>query len=241
MTDKTDSLVGKAAGELFDAAKGVPGLTAFAAFWFLLIIYCFGRSQLFGETSAGGRVGLSLIAFLFALPTYFLGSIWDRFVFDPLYTVNEARGFDGRWLKRNQQPFFGLLPAGDDLNRQRKNATQSLQMTTGDGVYLEATRLIENLEQWKGIRHLLVLSKLSRSLILPLLLLGVGMVAQTVYLYINKGSLDLLALVGGVVALTLGLALFLPYLDLRVKHLIKVYQTAAAVAPASQRSRGATR
>jgi hypothetical protein len=179
------------------------------------------------------RLEQSSVAFLAALVLvgigYYAGNFWDDHVFDPLYGFDPKSGVTGRWNDTTRRNFLGLLPAGDDLRRARQRAIAALLPSGSDGagIYRTAERVLGESRQSLGGR--LPLSKIFRTLIWPSILLFV--VLLILAMMGNGGATPLVRrwLVGAFGALLLAGALFIPYLNLRVEHMIQLYERAAGM------------
>ncbi len=158
-----------------------------------------------------------------ALIGYFLGNFWDAKVFDPLY------GLSGRWLKRDTRPLF-VFPAGDDLRLARANAISKLlpNEPQGKGIYRKAVETARTSKaKWEIIEQPLILSKFLRAFIWPtglgsLALIAFGLWGRNIG---DKGSTFIFGL--GAVLGVVFVLLFVPYINLRVEHMVWLYEHAS--------------
>lgn len=158
-----------------------------------------------------------------ALIGYFLGNFWDDKVFDRLY------GLSGRWVNRETRP-LSVFPAGDDLRRARANAIGKLLPNElhGKGIYRKAVEIARTRKaKWEIIEQPLILSKFLRAFIWPSALGSLSLIAFGLWQRRvgDKGSvfsLGMGALLGVVFVL-----LFVPYINLRVEHMVRLYEHAA--------------
>ena len=210
---------------LRDAIKGVPSLVVVTVLWFIVLKYAVDQWQLLNALSAADRGSLaSILAVPLALVTYFLGNYWDDQVFDPRYTEDPNRKFRGKWLDTSRRNCLGLLPAGRDLDQARKRAAVSLKLSSVEGVYAAAKGQLQSTKDWATPERLLILSKLCRSLIWPSFLVAFGLIAQVAYLALTESQVDGKSLFGAVVLAGFGLLLFVPYINLRVEHMLEMYR-----------------
>lgn len=147
------------------------------------------------------------------------GNVWDAWVFNPRY------GIDGSWLEKRA----GLFPSGLDLAAARSAAVETIFGNThsGVGVYREASDRVRKQEQeWNYVQTPLTLSKLARSFIWPFVLAALGFFAVTVLSFLQGHSI-LILVTGIVVSLTMATLLFVPYFDLRIEHMIRLYRAVA--------------
>jgi hypothetical protein len=220
---------------LWKAISGVPGLIAIVLLSVTLTL--FALSSLPTRMPVPAHVmylsGV-VLGVLFAVVGYYLGNFWDSVVFDPLY------GRDGRWIARETRPLH-LCPAGADLRRYRQSAMTALFPAghSGEGVYREAeSRAWRKRVQWARIEQPLVLSKFLRSLIWPFVGLTCALLVSGLWTFLSspqRGSLTLL-LLSFTTALITAL-LFVPYMNFRVEHMIRLYESVANE-PGGRRSRG---
>ena len=214
-----------AKSELRDAMKVVPSLVVVSALWFVVLRYAFDQWQLLSALSAADRgSAASILAVPLALITYFLGNYWDDHVFDPRYTEDPSRRFRGKWLNTSRRNCLGLLPAGRDLDQARKQAAVNLKLSSVEGVYAAAKGQLRSTKDWATPKRLLFLSKLCRSLIWPSFLVAMGLIARTGYLVLTEGQVNGTSLLGALVATGFGLLLFVPYVHLRVEHMLEMYR-----------------
>ena len=181
----------------------------------------------------GVSLNALVLAFIFAVPlaliTYFFGNYWDDKAFDPRYTEDPPRGFRGKWLNTSRRNCFGLLPAGRDLDQARKQAVAVLQLPSVEGVYAAARDELRRTKEWAPANRLLILSKLCRSLIWPSFLVATGLMAQATYgFFTGGGGATAPTVLGALVAVGFGLFLFVPYVNLRVEHMLEMYRSIAS-------------
>jgi hypothetical protein len=167
-----------------------------------------------------------VVGTVMALIGYFLGNFWDDRVFDPLY------GLSGRWVDRETRP-LSVFPAGDDLRRARGNAIRILlpDKPQGQGIYRKASEIARDKANWEIIEQPLILSKFLRAFIWPSALGSVFLIALGLWQTSvgDKGgafSLGMGALLGVVFVL-----LFVPCINLRVEHMVRLYEHAAPSGP----------
>jgi hypothetical protein len=215
----------EASSSIRDAVKAVPSLGVIVALWFLALRYAFDNWQLVAALSLLDRGFLaSIIAVLLALITYYLGNFWDHYVFDPLYSIDPQRGFQGKWLNTSESNFLGLLPSGRDLLQARERAVAALKLPSMEGVYAAAKEKLINSKKWSDVGSLLFLSKLCRSLIMPSFLIAAGLLTSIVYIFVSERRLDWMRLCDPALFVLVGFLLFIPYIHLRVKHMRLLYQ-----------------
>jgi hypothetical protein len=209
---------------LAQAVRGVPALSA-------VVIICVAVSYvslqaisiLSGLQKPLFYLMTVVVGTVVALVGYFLGNFWDDRVFDPLY------GLSGRWVNRETRP-FSVFPAGDDLRRARANAIGKLlpNEPQGKGIYGKAVEIARARKaKWEIIEQPLILSKFLRAFIWPAALGSLALLAFGLWQgkFGDKGSvfsLGMGALLGVVFAL-----LFVPYINLRVEHMVRLYEHAA--------------
>jgi hypothetical protein len=206
---------------LWNSLRGVPGLVPITLLSIALaswVLYELAVPPLFIPLAAG------IVGTLLSLIGYYAGDFWDSLIFDPRYGVN------GSWIERDNRPYH-LLPPGADLERCRQLAAKALfeGEHSGRGVYREAeSRAKGNPAQWSKIEQPLILSKFIRSLLWPF-----GLVAAVlIFLGLRDFSkdvrnLNLRVLGEGLLAALFALLLFIPYINLRVEHMRRLYQWAA--------------
>lgn len=154
---------------------------------------------------------------------HFAGEVWDRVVFEGGY------GLRGRWLDAAGRP-LGIFPPGGELKQARAQAAQTPALKdAGEGIYWEAVKLARRqAERWERIEQPLLLSRIVRSLLCPIL--AVAGLATFAALASAAGPREetprLLAVAGS--ALLLGLLLLAPYARLRMTHMLRLYQDVAA-------------
>jgi len=164
-----------------------------------------------------------VVGTVLALIGYYLGNFWDAKVFDPLY------GPSGRWIGRTTRP-LGLFPAGDDLQRVRLSAAAKLNPNEpqGKGVYRAAGELARtNKKKWEQIEQPLILSKFLRTLIWPAGIASLSLLGLNVW-YASVGSTNSTSSIAWCVGFgILWLLLFVPYINLRVEHMQRLYEHAS--------------
>lgn len=211
--------------EMRDATKAVPGLVGLVALWFLILQYTFGNWQYLEALSSVDKGSLaSILAFPLALITYYLGNFWDDHVFDPRYTDDPQRGFKGKWLETSRRNYLGLFPVGRNLKRTREDARQTLGLSSVEGIYGIAKERLQDTPKWTKVGRLLRFSKLCRSLIWPCFLIAGGLLTYTAYIAIIERRLHSSPLITAVISLLIGSFLFIPYINLRVEHMVLLYR-----------------
>lgn len=211
--------------EVREWIKDVPGLGVLVIVTWLVLGVLLQEWDTFSKLSGPGQNG---VAFLTALVLvgigYYAGNFWDDHVFDPLYGINPK----GRWTDTRRRNYFGLFPAGDDLARARQDAITALlpKGSDGRGLYRAAERVVRQSGKTLGGR--LPLSKVFRTLIWPSILLFVGLLSLAV-LGTEGTTPRTRWLVGAFSALLLAGGLFIPYLNLRVEHMILLYERAVNI------------
>lgn len=154
---------------------------------------------------------------------HFAGEFWDRVLFEGGY------GLRGRWRDATTRP-LGILPPGGELNQARAQAAQTPSLKdAGEGIYWEAVKLARRqAERWERIEQPLLLSRIVRSLLCPIL--AVAGLAALAALAAAAGPREetprLLAVAGS--ALLLGVLLLAPYTRFRLTHMLRLYQDVAA-------------
>lgn len=206
---------------LWKAVRGIPGMVAIVLIFVALAHVALSSVPAFSALSLT-QFNLSAVAIgtVLALIGYFLGNFWDAVVFDPLY------GPSGRWVGRSTRP-LGLFPAGDDLQRVRQSAAAKLvpNEPQGKGVYRAALELARKSKaQWERIEQPLILSKFLRALIWPAGIASLALLGHSAW-STNFGD------EGGTSSMVLGLGsglvcllLFVPYINLRVEHMQRLYE-----------------
>jgi len=208
---------------LWKAVRGIPGMVAIVLIFVALAHVALSSVPAFSALPLP-QFTLSAVAIgtVLALIGYFLGNFWDAVVFDPLY------GPSGRWVGRSTRP-LGLFPAGDDLQRVRQSAAAKLvpNEPQGKGVYRAASELARKSKaQWEQIEQPLTLSKFLRALIWPSGIASLALLGHSAW-YTSVGEK------GGTSSMVLGLGsglvyllLFVPYINLRVEHMQRLYEHA---------------
>jgi hypothetical protein len=154
---------------------------------------------------------------------YFLGNFWDAIVFDPLY------GPSGHWADRNARP-LGIFPAGEDLQRSRDAAAAKLLpgQHSGRGIYRVAVEHARRGKaKWEYIEQPLILSKFLRAFIWPAGMSSVVLIGTYIWqvAVVQTGDIAIV-LLGGILGIVFVL-LFVPYINLRVEHMLRLYEHAA--------------
>jgi hypothetical protein len=203
---------------LWKAVRGVPALAAIVVI-FVAVSYVAlrGTSTLLGLDRPELYLMTVVIGTVLALIGYFLGNFWDDKVFDPLY------GLAGRWLNRETRP-LSVFPAGDDLRRARLSAIAKLlpNEPQGKGIYRRAVETARTSKaKWEIIEQPLILSKFLRAFIWPSGLASLALIAFGFWQR-NPFSLYLGVLLG-----VLFVLLFVPYINLRVEHMVQLYRHAS--------------
>ena len=213
---------------LWKAVRGIPGMAAIVLIFVVLAHIGLSSVPAFSRLSIP-QFSLSAVGIgtVLALIGYFLGNFWDAKVFDPLY------GPSGRWIGRSTRP-LGLFPAGDDLQRVRQSAAERLvpNEPQGKGVYRAASELARKSKvRWEQIEQPLILSKFLRALIWPAGITSLALLGNGVW-YTSIGAR------GGTSSTLLGLGfglfyllLFVPYVNLRVEHMQRLYEHVMRSAP----------
>jgi hypothetical protein len=221
--------VGSVKSELRDAMKAVPSLSVLSIMWFIVLRYALTRMRIFNEVSAIDREAIgSVLALPLALITYFLGNFWDDHVFDPLYTEDPHRNFRRKWLESSRRNCLGLFPEGRGLDQARKRKAEALKLPTTEGVYAATERQIQGTRRGKTAERLLFLSKLCRAMIWPSSLVATGLISQVVYVVLREHRVAVASLIDGLLAWLFGMLLFVPYINLRVEHMLEMYRTGSA-------------
>lgn len=156
---------------------------------------------------------------LLGVLSHFAGEFWDRFFFEGRY------GPRGRWLDTASRP-LGLLPAGAALKKVRGQAAQAMKAEVGDGLYRQAVKLARRqVERWGPIEQPLILSWIPQGLLGPCLaaaVLGVVGIAAASLLGETAEIPRLLTIAAG--SLVLGVLFLACYTDLRMTHMLRLYQ-----------------
>jgi hypothetical protein len=118
-----------------------------------------------------------------------------------------------------------LFPAGDDLQRIRGDAVTKLvpDSPEGKGVYRAAVGIARKRKDWEHIEQPLIASKFLRAFIWPsglasLALLGNGLWQKGV------GEPGTQSLLFGTALAIIFFLLFVPYINLRVEHMQRLYE-----------------
>ena len=207
---------------LWKAVRGMPAMAALVVIFVaishiaLLAISPFSRLP-----SPQFNLSAVVIGTVLAIIGYFLGNFWDAKVFDPLY------GLTGRWIGRSTRP-FGLFPAGDDLQRARIAAIAKLVLNApeGKGVYRAAVNIASKSKaRWDQIEQPLILSKFLRAFIWPTGLASLALLGSALYQKDVGGELgSTSSVVFGIVLGFVFVLLFVPYINLRVEHMQRLYE-----------------
>ncbi len=157
---------------------------------------------------------------LLGLIGYFAGDFWDSRFFGPRY------GLRGKWLRSHSRP-FNIFPAGSDLKQYREKAIEALlgKEHGGEGIYREAKKLaMKQAKKWEHIEQPLILSKFVRGVIWPCFLIALSSILVAIGSIIFEWGLNVAGfIISGVVAFCFGVLLFIPYFQLRVEHMIRLY------------------
>jgi hypothetical protein len=223
------SIVKSAKSELYNSMKVVPGAIVISVLWFIVLRYFLDQWLFLAALPSDDRTSLAFFfAAPFALITYYMGNYWDDRVFDPRYTEDPYTNFRGKWLGTSKRNFIGLLPAGKGLDNARKSAAKALELGTVADVYAKSKAELQKRKEWNRAYSLLVLSKLCRSLIWPSLLVAMGLLAGSAHDFFMRESVSAGAWVlYALLSFSFGIFLFVPYINLRVEHLIEVYKSVA--------------
>jgi hypothetical protein len=206
---------------LWKAIRGVPALAAVVIIFVAVSYFALrGISILSGLDRPEFYLMTVVVGTVLALIGYFLGNFWDDKVFDPLY------GLAGRWVNRETRP-LSVFPAGDDLRRARASAIAKLlpNEPQGKGIYRKAVETARTSKaKWEIIEQPLILSKFLRAFIWPsglgsLALIAFGLWQRNLDAKGCTFSLCLGALLG-----VLFVLLFVPYINLRVEHMVQLYR-----------------
>lgn len=223
------ALLSDAKHEIRGALKVVPSAFVITILWFFALRQVFSRWTLVSSLTPVERQSLAFImAAPLALITYFLGGYWDDRIFDTRYGEDPRRQFRGKWLDTSRRNCFGLLPAGTDLDLWRQRAAAALQLYSVEGVYSESKRKLQGTKEWARAERLLYLSKLCRSLIWPCFLLAAGLLTNVAIVLLTQRQFEAESLIGAVATLMAGLLLLVPYINLRVEHMLELYSHVGA-------------
>jgi hypothetical protein len=208
---------------LWKAIKGYPGLL-------ILVVVSVASLELIAPQTLPLLPSLStttlhlflvIIGTLVGLTGYVAGDFWDSRFFDPRY------GLRGKWLRSHTRP-FDVFPAGSDLKQYRDKAIQALfgREHSGEGLYREAKKIaMKQAQKWDYIEQPLILSKFVRGFIWPCLLIAVASILGAMGSLVFGWMLNPTALIiAGVVISCFGVLLFIPYSQLRVEHMIRLYE-----------------
>lgn len=172
-------------------------------------------------TASSLQVFIVIVGTLLGLTGYFAGDFWDSRFFDPRY------GLRGKWRHSHTRP-LNVFPAGSDLNEYRDKAIQTLfgKEHSGEGIYREAKKVAKKqARKWEYIEQPLILSKFVRSFIWPCFLISISVLAAAGGSFLYDWGLNVTTLIGaGVISFCFGLLLFIPYFQLRVEHMIRLYE-----------------
>jgi hypothetical protein len=208
---------------LWKAIKGYPALL-------IIIIVSVALLELITPQALQLLPGLSastlhlfivIIGTLLGLTGYFAGDFWDSCLFDPRYGVR------GKWLHSHTRPFH-IFPAGSDLKQYRDKAIQAVfgKELSREGIYREAKKIAkEQPGKWEFIEQPLILSKFVRGFIWPCFLIAVASILGAIGSLIFGWRLNpTIMIITGVVVFCFGVLLFIPYFQLRVEHMIRLYE-----------------
>ena len=209
---------------LWKALRGIPGMVAIVLIFVAVAHVALSSVPVFSALPLL-QFSLSAVAVgtVLALIGYFLGNFWDAVVFDPLY------GPSGRWIARSTRP-LGVFPAGDDLQRARLSAAKKLvpNERQGKGVYRAATELAHKSKaKWDHIEQPLILSKFLRALIWPAGIASLALFGLAAWYTSVGGTGSTSSMVLGVGIGLVFLFLFVPYINLRVEHMQRLYEHAS--------------
>lgn len=206
---------------LWKALRGMPAMAALVVIFVAIAHIALPAISLFSDLpSPQFNLSAVVVGIVLALIGYFLGNFWDAKVFDPLY------GPTGRWVGRSTRP-FGLLPAGDDLQRARTAAIAKLvpNAPEGKGIYRAAVIVAgKSRAKWAHIEQPLILSKFLRAFIWPTLLASLALLGSVMWQegVGELGSTSIVAI--GAVLGFIFVLLFVPYINLRVEHMQRLYE-----------------
>lgn len=172
-----------------------------------------------GGSSASNQAFGVVIGLLLGLLFYYIKP-WDP-LFDWLYSCR------GLWIGLERSPLL-VMPNPEDLVRARREAIMAGVAPRCAGLYSAAWRLAGSSDDAKKAHRLLAASKAFRSVIAPSLLLAVFVLGFDVVKGV-KGDFVFWAF-GGLV----GLAFLIPYMSLRMEHMVVLYRAAAAAAQIHQ-------
>jgi len=167
------------------------------------------------------------IGLLLGLIGYFAGDSWDL-LFEMFY------GPKGKWLETSRKPFL-VFPPGPTLTRHRNQAAQALprKPEAEEEVYREAVRVAKRqVERWDGIERPLILSRFMRALLWPCLFAAILAAFGAVIFPLFGPAMEVprfLATAGA--SLVLALVFLVPYSNLRVEHMIRLYRHVAGHSP----------
>lgn len=214
------------------AVVDLPGLLAVVVVCFVLLEALARRLGTPGPElpEASLDVLIVVLALLLGLAGYYAGNFWDDVVFDPLY------GSGGKWIGRKRRP-LGVLIAGEDLQGARDAACRRLlpQAPSCTGLYRaaqDALTATPNVALRRAVEGPLALSKMVRSFLWPLL--ATGLLCATwggVHLATARPATGVRLELTAAGLVLLGALLLIPYLNLRVEHLIRLYRGTANPAP----------
>jgi len=198
--------------ELRIAIEQLPGLAAPIAGSYALLSVL-GFDSLFAGGAPQPPIALlqSLLAVIIGAILFTCGSVWDGWLFEPLYRAGSDKKKPGLLLARERRA-FGVLPAGKKLENWRSKARAALN--NPDELYDEAEYRVRHSPFVLDVQGPLVLSKLARSFVWPGLALA-GSLAL-------RGEYILAGLFVGV-----AFAALVPFLEFRVKHMVRLYRAAS--------------
>jgi hypothetical protein len=219
---KTEATL-KSLGGLYKAIKGYPALLVLIIVSVAILELIAPQASLLipGLSASTLHLFIVVIGTLLGLTGYFAGDFWDSRLFDPRY------GLEGKWLHSTTRP-FDVFPAGRDLKDQRDKAIQALfgNGHSGRGIYREAKRVaMKQSKEWEYIEQPLILSKFVRGFIWPCFLIAVATILGAIGSLILGWTLKPTVLaITGVVVCCFGVLLLIPYFQLRVDHMIRLYE-----------------
>jgi hypothetical protein len=169
------------------------------------------------------HTAIVMLSLLLGVITYLCGNFWDDKVFDPRY------GIAGTWTSSDKR-HFGILTPGLDLDTSRRLAVAALMPagSNGRGIYRQARRALRERGDWGAVVGPLAWSKAFRSLIWPSLLIALGCLGLSLgHLAFGWPGEPQSLLIVAVLSFVFAMLAFIPYLDLRVAHLMLLYELAS--------------
>jgi hypothetical protein len=168
---------------------------------------------------------VSSIGLLLGLTGHFIADRWDRAVFARLY------GSRGSWLDRDRPPLL-VFPAGSEVKRLRALAVQALprRPESDERIDREIVKAAQRQqERWERIEHPLLLGQLVRALLWPSLFAAlVAVTAAVLAAPLGAAAAGPSLLAAGAAYLALALLMLVPYTNLRVEFLLRLYRDVAA-------------